>query len=194
MSAKNASKVRIIGGFLKRRLIPFYANDGLRPTPDAVRETLFNWCMPFIENALCLDLFAGSGALGFEAASRGAREVVMLEKNSDVFEVLKKNLNEFKMPQVKLYCLDALAYVSTFKKKFDLIFIDPPFFKELINPILENLAKNKFLNNHAHIYIEMEKKHNTLQVPKNWKLKKEKTTSQIKYQLYQCEQVDSDEC
>ena len=121
------NKVRIIGGSHRRRLIEFPDADGLRPTPDRVRETLFNWLGQTLDGRRCLDLFAGSGALGFEAASRGAAEVVMVERNRQVFRNLQENIKKLGFANIALYGEDGLEFVKQQNRPFDVVFLDPPF-------------------------------------------------------------------
>ena len=126
----NANEVRIVGGTWRSRRIRFTPRAGLRPTPDRVRETLFNWLGQDLTGLACLDLFAGSGALGFEAASRGAARVVMVERDRAAYEALRTNKAALDARQVELVRGDALEFVRTCGSKpglFDVIFLDPPF-------------------------------------------------------------------
>ena len=145
------NSVRIIGGACRRRVLTFPDSEGLRPTPDRVRETLFNWLGQELDGWHCLDLFAGSGALGFEAASRGAARVVMVEQSPRVLAALHEN---HKPPMVEIVRGDALQYLTSTKAKFDLVFLDPPYKKGWI-PRLEPLLPGA-LNEDAAIYIEAE--------------------------------------
>ena len=129
-SAMHANEVRIVGGTWRSRRIRFAAREGLRPTPDRVRETLFNWLGQDLTGLACLDLFAGSGALGFEAASRGAARVVMVEHDRAAFEALRTNKAALEASQVELVRGDALEFVRRYGGNaglFDVIFLDPPF-------------------------------------------------------------------
>jgi len=135
-----ANRVRIIGGQYRRRLLDFPGSAGLRPTPDRVRETLFNWLGQDLPGWHCLDLFAGSGALGFEAASRGAERVVMIERDRAALEALEKNRAVLGASQVSILRADALAWLANDRESFDLIFIDPPFDSGLAEGVLADLA------------------------------------------------------
>lgn len=147
--------VRIIGGAWRRRLLKFPDSEGLRPTPDRVRETLFNWLGQQLDGWHCLDLFAGSGALGFEAASRGAARVVMVEQSARVLAALHENAEILQNPrEVEIIRRDALQYLASPKAKFDLIFLDPPYNKGWI-PRLEPLLPG-VLNEDAAVYVEAE--------------------------------------
>jgi 16S rRNA (guanine966-N2)-methyltransferase len=135
-----ANRVRIIGGQYRRRLLDFPDSAGLRPTPDRVRETLFNWLGQDLPGWVCLDMFAGSGALGFEAASRGAGRVVMIERYSKAIDALEKNRTTLGAKQIDILRADALAWLANSREAFDLIFVDPPFDSGLTGPVLAELA------------------------------------------------------
>ena len=134
--------MRIIGGQYRRRLLDFPGSDGLRPTPDRVRETLFNWLGQDLPGWTCLDLFAGSGALGFEAASRGAGRVVMIERERAALDALEKNRAVLAANQVDILRADALAWLASSRETFDLIFVDPPFDSGLAEGVLADLARH----------------------------------------------------
>ncbi|BBF87935.1 ribosomal RNA small subunit methyltransferase D [Aquitalea magnusonii] len=135
------NKVRIIGGQYRRRLLPFPDAEGLRPTPDRVRETVFNWLGQELYGKRCLDLFAGSGALGFEAASREASRVVMVEKSRKVVESLKANRQLLSAMHIDVVAMDALHYVKSCREQFDVIFLDPPYDSTLLQQVLPVLAE-----------------------------------------------------
>ncbi|MBV8679973.1 MAG: 16S rRNA (guanine(966)-N(2))-methyltransferase RsmD [Aquitalea sp.] len=134
------NKVRIIGGQYRRRLLPFPDAEGLRPTPDRVRETVFNWLGQELYGKRCLDLFAGSGALGFEAASREAARVVMVEKSRKVAESLKANRQLLAAASIDIVPMDAMHYLKSCREKFDVIFLDPPYDSDLLQQALPLLA------------------------------------------------------
>ena len=140
------NSLRIIGGRYRRRILRFPDSEGLRPTPDRVRETLFNWLGQELDGERCLDLFAGSGALGFEAASRGAAHVVMVEQAPKVLAALQENAKMLRDPPgVEIIRGDALQYLASTKSKFDLIFLDPPFNKgwiQRLEPFLSGVAND----------------------------------------------------
>jgi len=121
------NRVRIVGGAWRSRLVAFPAHKDLRPTPDRVRETLFNWLGQDLTGLACLDLFAGSGALGFEAASRGARRVVMVEHDAAVFRALAASREALGAEAVQLRKADALAFLREDTDVYDVVFVDPPF-------------------------------------------------------------------
>lgn len=137
------SRIRITGGAWRSRLIQVAAAPGLRPTPDRVRETLFNWLGQDLTGRSCLDLFAGSGILGFEAVSRGADYVALIERARPAFELLKKHAAELVSSHLELFCCDALKFAPPDARRFDVIFLDPPYgqgWLERIAPRLDELA------------------------------------------------------
>jgi 16S rRNA (guanine966-N2)-methyltransferase len=146
-----ANRVRIIGGQYRRRLLDFPDADGLRPTPDRVRETLFNWLGQDLPGWTCLDLFAGSGALGFEAASRGAARVLMIERDAKAIRALENNRTTLGARQIDILRADALAWLANSREAFDLIFIDPPFDSGLAATVLPDLASHLKPGGHAYV-------------------------------------------
>lgn len=148
--------VRIIGGEWRRRVLRFPDSVGLRPTPDRVRETLFNWLGQELDGLHCLDLFAGSGGLGFEAASRGAAKVVMVESASKVVESLKNNWQLLGNPtQVEIVRSDAVQYLASTSQQFDVIFLDPPYRQGWIERLTPHLGR--VLKADAALYLEAER-------------------------------------
>ena len=151
-----ANRVRIIGGQYRRRLLDFPDSAGLRPTPDRVRETLFNWLGQDLPGWACLDLFAGSGALGFEAASRGALRVVMIERDKTALDALESNRAALGTGQVDILRADALAWLTNNRDTFDLIFVDPPFNSGLAGTVLADLARHLKAGGQAYVEQESE--------------------------------------
>lgn len=190
-------KLRIIGGTWRSRQLPVIDAEGLRPTTDRVRETLFNWLQTDVPGSRCLDLFAGSGALGLEAASRGAAEVVMVEKSPAVFKNLQQNIEKLEASQVKLLKQDALDYLQQLTSatesdgalkfarslNFDIVFLDPPYQSALLQPVIALLA----LSAGTKVYLEA-RKGDDINVPDSWHLLKDKTAGQIHYRLYKIEE------
>ena len=152
MSAQNKNQVRIIGGEWKRRLLRFPQVSGLRPTPDRVRETLFNWLGQDCTGLTCLDLFSGSGALGFEAASRNAAKVVMVETAKPALEALRSNQSMLGARNIEVVWSDGLRFLDTTPERFDLVFLDPPFASDFLSSALQRLPK--VLNEDALVYAE----------------------------------------
>lgn len=147
--------VRIIGGQWRSRRLTFPPLEGLRPTPDRVRETLFNWLAPGIHGARCLDAFAGSGALGFEALSRGAGHTVFLDASRVIVDALTKNAQLLKTSQYETHCGDAVKWLAKpAAAPFDIIFLDPPYALALLEPCVTLLLNNGFLAKNAWIYVE----------------------------------------
>jgi len=151
-SPRPANRVRIIGGAYRRRLLDFPSADGLRPTPDRVRETLFNWLGQDLQGWVCLDLFAGSGALGFEAASRGVARVVMVERERPACDALLRNRHLLGAAAVDVQRGDALGWLARNRETFDLIFVDPPFTSGLAATALAQLAPH--LRAGGRVYVE----------------------------------------
>ena len=170
MKGVRRNRVRIIGGQWRRRLLDFPDAAGLRPTGDAVREKLFNWLGQELDGWHCLDLFAGSGALGFEAASRGAAQVVMIESNRAVCQALQANQAALQADNIRIECADGVQWlrrpqsVST-AAKFDLVLLDPPFSLGVYSELLATLPA--LLKSEAYVYVEHD---GSLQVPDSWRL------------------------
>tara|TARA_R110000772_G_scaffold74292_1_gene161923 strand:+ start:433 stop:1023 length:591 start_codon:yes stop_codon:yes gene_type:complete len=185
-SDKNASKgqIRIIAGQFRGRKLPVLMADGLRPTTDRVKETVFNWLMPYIQDANCLDCFAGSGGLGFEAISRGASAVTLVELNKLAAQLLKDNKALLKADNIQVIQQNALDFLHNNQQSYSLVFIDPPFRKGLAQQAAQ-LLNEKGLTDDALIYVEMETDHNTQIMPSHWQLLKEKVAGQVVYRLYQ---------
>ncbi len=140
MRQARSNQVRIIGGSHRRRLLHFPDVPGLRPTPDRVRETLFNWLGQDLTGLICLDAFAGSGALGFEAASRGAERVVMWERDARALAALGRNARDLGLAGVEALAADAVAVLGMPGEVFDVIFLDPPFAADLLERALAGAA------------------------------------------------------
>ncbi len=129
---------------------------GLRPTPDRVRETLFNWLQPYLHGAKCLDLFAGSGALGIEAMSRGATSSILIEQDRETAETLRETLRMLDADKIIVHQVDALQWIKTAEQVFDIIFLDPPFGKNMIEQCLSLLAESECVGEQTLIYVESE--------------------------------------
>ena len=150
-----SNSVRIIGGEWRRRLIRFPAAADLRPTPDRMRETLFNWLEQDLTGKTCLDLFAGSGALGFEAASRGAKQVVMVERDAQIFRALQATHTILGAGQVELARADALAFLQSDARRYDVVFLDPPYHLNLLPRVLSLLPGR--LHSGSCVYLESDR-------------------------------------
>ena len=153
----NSNTFRIIGGEYRGRKFGFPDADGLRPTPGKVRETLFNWIQFESFDKTYLDLFSGSGALSFEALSRGAKQVTSIEKNLGAFQSLEKNRKLLKSDKISFFNQDALIFLNQKSTKtFDFVLLDPPFNKNLVPKVLKALKNGDFVTTKSKIYIESE--------------------------------------
>lgn len=190
-SSKSMGEVRVIAGLWRGRKLPVLNAEGLRPTTDRVKETLFNWLMMDVANARCLDCFAGSGSLGIEALSRQAQAVVFLEKFATAAQQLKKNLASLKTDKGTVINTDTLAYLAQKNndKPFDIIFIDPPFHHQFVPQILPLLQQNNWLAENALIYVETEKNHPPLLLAENWQVIKEKSAGMVTSRLIQVNSI-----
>lgn len=180
-----SNKVRIIGGLWRGRNLPFPDVQGLRPTPARVRETVFNWLQYDVIASRCLDLYAGSGALGMEAASRRAKQVVLVESHAQVCRQLKQNTELVAANQVKIVQQDVFRYLAGNAETFDLVFLDPPFSQAYAVQTANWLEDKLWLANHAKIYIEVECQLKLTGLPENWTLLKHKTAGEVAYYLFE---------
>ncbi len=187
-----AGQIRIIGGRWRGRKLPVPDSAGLRPTTDRVRETLFNWLAPVLQQARCLDCFAGSGALGLEALSRHAASVMLLELERPVAQQLEKNLKNLSASDAQVINTNTLSWLAASGEPYDVVFVDPPFRKGLLEQTLLLLEQNGWLTDDAMIYVESEVEHGTPPVPASWALHREKIAGQVAYRLYHRQQETSD--
>ena len=180
--------IRIIAGRWRRHCINIPAGHRIRPTSDRVRETLFNWLAPNIQGARCLDLFSGSGALGIEAASRGAAEVVLVEHEPVLAVKLVDELKKLKAENISVRCADALSFLQTQPRlAFNVVFVDPPFGKGLEERACAELHHRGWLASEALIYVEAENT-TSLTWPTGWELLREKRAGHVRYYLAQFDQ------
>jgi len=181
----NDGFIRLISGQWRGKKLPVKDKQGLRPTTDRTKETLFNWLMHDIRDANCLDCFSGSGSLGFEALSRYCQTCTFLELDKQVAQQLKNNIDTLKVNNAKVIQGDTLHYLNkSAVLQYDVIFVDPPFNLGLAQPCIEQLASQGHLAEKALIYVEVETSLTTLQIPDNWSLLKDKTSGQVHYQLF----------
>lgn len=173
-----ANRVRIIGGAWRSRFITFSDQKDLRPTPDRVRETLFNWLGQDLTGKCCLDLYAGSGALGFEAASRGATQVVMVERERVVCAALEASRAALKAAQIEVVRADALEFLRADSRVYDVVFLDPPFADNSWGALFELLPKR--LAADTTVYRESG---DELSAPDGWTIVKQGRAGQVNYQL-----------
>ena len=185
MKKEKKGEIRIIGGKWKGKKIYFDLNDDLRPTPDRAKETLFNWLGQDLKKMYCLDLFSGTGALGFEAFSRGAEKVTFVERNKDYLQKIKKVYLEIsEKSDCDFFCSECLEWIqsNSSETKYDLIFIDPPFNKNLVQDLLAAILEKELLSKNGQIYFEFEKKLN-LEIPESLRVKKKKSLGKKSYVL-----------
>jgi len=183
---KNAmGELRLIGGQWKRTKLNFPLLNGLRPTPSRIRETLFNWLASDITRSKCLDLFAGSGALGFEALSRGAQKVWLVDESKVICQNLTQHAQRLATTHATIICSDALQPKTlAIDDIIDIVFCDPPFNLGHLNNLLPAIESLNLADD-ALIYVESEKNLSTLECPANWHLLKEKSAGDVRYRLYQ---------
>ena len=185
-------QLRIIGGEWRSRRLGFPDAPGLRPTPDRVRETLFNWLAPYVEGARVLDPFAGSGALLLEALSRGAARGLAVELNPAAASALRGNFALLRAEHAEVRQADALQQLQgDASERFDLVFLDPPFHKDLLLPACRLLEERGWLAERAWIYTESEAPPSSLGLPGHWHLHREKHTGQVHYALWQRRAADA---
>ena len=180
-------KVKIISGIWRGRNINFLPKKDLRPTKNIIRETLFNWLGSDLTDLVCLDLFAGSGALGFESASRGAANVYLVDIDNDIAHCLEEQKNILDAKNVFIEYSSSDDFVSNFTGKVDLLFLDPPFSDIIINSTINNPALLQILNNNCKIYIEIPFEKNYIDIidaPKSWELIKHGKSGDVAYLLY----------
>ena len=194
-SQKTEGRLRIIGGRWRSRQLPVVDLPGLRPTTDRVRETLFNWLRSDISAAHCLDLFAGSGALGFEAASRGAEQVVMLELQAEAYKKLCDNKQSLAADNIQCLQQDAIEWLTKAglareaemveQHAFDIVFLDPPYASNLLERACALLEQSHLLAADAKIYIEYSTQQALPELPINWQIIRGKKAGQVGYYLAQ---------
>lgn len=177
-----ANQLRIIAGRWRGRKLVFKPVEGLRPTPDRVRETLFNWLSPVVVDARCLDLYAGSGALGFEAASRGAREVVLVDSDPVVANALRDQRHALDAGHVTVIETSVETYLKGRAAPFDIVFLDPPFRGNHLPGAIQLLEQGDWLSPTAWIYLEAERGFEP-ELPEGWELYRSKQAGQVDYHL-----------
>ena len=190
-NASGANRLRIIGGRWRGTKLNFPDVIAIRPTPDRVRETVFNWLQNDIANTHCLDLFAGSGALGLEALSRGANKVTFVDREFVIGKYLRDTLQRLNCDQAQVISSDAINFLKGTATPFDVVFLDPPFAAsadtQLLSQVCSQLESHGWLNEHAHIYIECPSTMASPEAlplwPSNWMLKKSKYAGQVGYHL-----------
>jgi 16S rRNA (guanine966-N2)-methyltransferase len=191
LNKQTQSQIRIIAGRWRGRKLIFSATEGLRPTTDRVRETIFNWLQFDIAQSRCLDLFAGSGALGLEAASRGAETVTLVEKNIQAVHYLTDNCRLLAAENCRVVLASAEQFIANNQEQYDIIFLDPPYKANLWTEISEQLMESGLVAPSAYIYLECPAKGDLPTLPNQWQLKKDKKAGVIRYCLFQNTTGDS---
>lgn len=177
------NRFRIIGGEWRGRKLAFPDVHAVRPSPDRVRETAFNWLAPVIEGARCLDLFAGSGALGLEALSRGAHSVVFVDSEREALDRIESHLETLKCDRGNTVLADAFAYLQGTPARFDVVFLDPPFRTGMVAPVVVALAQYGWAGPGARVYIECEAEAGAPDMPPGWTLHRSGKAGQVGYHL-----------
>lgn len=182
---KSRNRFRIIAGQWRGRMLNFADEKAIRPTADRVRETLFNWLQNEIVGANCLDLFAGSGALGFEALSRGAATVTSLELLNPACQCIRDNIELLETNKMHLLKADALDWLGSHQpaQPFDIIFLDPPFSTEHLQACCHLLEANKWLSKNSAIYVESSSPLDDITLPAGWQLDRHKKAGQVFFGL-----------
>lgn len=181
---RGGSELRIIGGQWRSRKLPFAAFAGVRPTPDRIRETLFNWLQGVIPGARCLDLYAGSGALGFEALSRGAESVVLVDQDVRVIQQLQSNIDRLDARAARVIWANALEFIPDWHgAPFDVVFLDPPYRDQALTLCCQKLEDVRALASPAWIYMEDARHAPEPRIPDNWQYLHRKHAGQINYYL-----------
>jgi 16S rRNA (guanine966-N2)-methyltransferase len=191
--AKNSrpGRLRIVAGKWRSRLLDIADVPGLRPTSERIRETLFNWLAPSIHGARCLDLFAGTGALGLEALSRGAGEVVFVEKSALAAKVLRANARLLDAGGIDVRQADAYEFLSDAASgTYDVVFLDPPFAADMLDDLCRLLDEAALLKTGSLVYLEDDRSRPQVELPRNWGLLKSKTAGNVRYSLAQVEVGD----
>ena len=183
----STGNIRIIGGEHRGRKLPVLNLEGLRPTTDRMKETVFNWLMLDVRNARCIDCFAGAGSLGFEALSRGASHVQFIELDKPAAQQLLNNISLLRIEaqRANVQQGNALQVLETITKAADLIFIDPPFHKNLVQTCVDIIQSKGLAKVGSKIYIERENDAQSTHVPNNWQQIKDKSTQQVSAKLYE---------
>ena len=178
-----SGRLRIVAGKWRSRLLPIADEPGLRPTSERIRETLFNWLQSTLEGSRCLDLFAGSGALGLEALSRGAAEVVFVENSARAAAALQESVTALDASNTYIHKADALRYLNSDPQPFDIVFLDPPFAADLIGDLCRLLDERGWLAKGARVYLEQDQERPLPPLPDGWTILKHKTAGQVRYAL-----------
>ncbi len=179
-----AGRLRIVAGNWRSRLLDIADVPGLRPTSERIRETLFNWLTPHIHSANCLDLFAGTGALGLEALSRGAGRAVFVENDAVAAESLRRNVEQLQADNATVVQADAVQYLRRFSERpFDIVFLDPPYAADLLGESCRLIDELGVLADRGFVYLEQDRGRPLPPLPEGWNVLKDKTAGNVRYVL-----------
>lgn len=178
-----SGRLRIVAGKWRSRLLPVADVEGLRPTAERIRETLFNWLADSIEGARCLDLYAGTGALGFEALSRGAKEAVFVETSRPAMTLLQSSATKLGATGAEFFHGEAFSYLDRPSRRFDIVFLDPPFASDVLEDLCRLLDAGDWLADGARVYLEQDRNQALPALPAGWTVSKEKTAGRVRYAL-----------
>ncbi|MEM6580713.1 MAG: 16S rRNA (guanine(966)-N(2))-methyltransferase RsmD [Pseudomonadota bacterium] len=190
--SRQQNTLRIIGGQWRGRKLTFPPDKSLRPTPDRVRETLFNWLSPSISGARCLDLYAGSGALGMEALSRGAFSCDFVDNSAAAIFQIQQHLKMLKTAQ-PMVCkaMSADQFLASAQLPYDIVFLDPPFDQTLLETSCSQLHQKRLISDGGLVYAESHAKTTAIAVPSSWELLRDKIAGDVKYRLFRTQQTSS---
>ena len=180
-------QVRLIAGCWRGTKLSVILKDDIRPTPVRVRETLFNWLQTYIEGSCCLDLFAGSGALGFEAVSRGAGHATLVDSDVAVTQLLSTHQERLDANQIEIVCANAIQYLGNTSRQFDIIFLDPPFSKFNLEEILQQVADHNILKSGGVVYVESSPEKKPQNLPIGWQWQRQSNAGQVEYGIISIE-------
>ena len=190
-AGSKSGRLRIVAGNWRSRLLEIAEVEGLRPTSERIRETVFNWLAPTLPGARCLDLYAGTGALGLEALSRGAAEAVFVERSPVAARQLQKNIDLLHASGATVVTLGALEYLQRDAPgAFDVVFLDPPFAADLLEETCRLLADRGLLAGGARVYLEQDRSKPEPRLPDHWTIKKNKTAGNVHYMLATVDEDD----
>ena len=177
-------RLRIVAGKWRSRLLDIADEPGLRPTSERVRETLFNWLAPIVQGSRCLDLFAGTGALGFEALSRGAETVVFVDSSRRAIKAIENSAKTLDATGALVHCTDAEHYLHTARREtFDIVFLDPPFADDRLDELCRLIDERGLLAPGGRVYLEQDRAKPGITLPEHWRLFKDKTAGNVRYML-----------
>ncbi|MDW3096047.1 MAG: 16S rRNA (guanine(966)-N(2))-methyltransferase RsmD [Gammaproteobacteria bacterium] len=177
--ARAPQQVKVIAGRWRGTTLPVVLRDDVRPTPSRVRETLFNWLQARIEGSHCLDLFTGSGALGFEAVSRGAAHATLVDNDQKIVSLLSQQVEKLDAQEISLTCANALAYLQNCSAQFDIIFLDPPFAKYNPEELLQMIIGSECVKKGGLIYLEASPEKFPQTLPDKWQWKRQLKAGQV---------------